>query len=356
MQLKKIDMDRIPKVSIIVPIYNVEKYLDRCMQSLLNQTLNDIEIILVDDGSPDNCPILCDEYATKDSRIKVVHKQNAGLGYARNSGLGVAVGEYVAFVDSDDFVDLRMYEILYNKAKNTNSDVVYCGFNRYYSDEDIRTYIHVDSIKTFRGRDSVNQLLLDFISSSPDYKSDWKYEMSVWHSIYKREIIIENNIKFYSERDYLSEDIPFQIDFLLASNAAVYIPDTLYYYCMNNASSLTQTTYSNDKLKRTIALYELLTNKTKEIDKECLRAKRFFISYMRAHLYGISAMNISYNMKIKLMKELNDKKIWGIVKPYPYSSLNKNSRLICCFQRNRMYRMALFYVKIILFLKTILHK
>lgn len=94
-----------PKVSIIVPIYNVEKYLDRCMASLLNQTLEDIEIIMVDDGSPDRCPKMCDEYAKKDSRVKVVHKKNGGLGYARNSGLDVATGEYVAFVDSDDYVD-----------------------------------------------------------------------------------------------------------------------------------------------------------------------------------------------------------------------------------------------------------
>ena len=98
-----------PKVSIIVPVYNVEKYLVRCMESLLNQTLKEIEIILVDDGSPDNCPQMCDEYARRDSRVKVIHKSNAGLGYARNSGLDVAVGEYIAFVDSDDYVDTSMY-------------------------------------------------------------------------------------------------------------------------------------------------------------------------------------------------------------------------------------------------------
>ena len=84
------------KVSVIVPVYNVEKYLDRCMQSLLNQTLKDIEIIMVDDGSPDNCPKMCDDYAKQDSRVKVIHKKNAGLGLARNSGLEVATGEYVA--------------------------------------------------------------------------------------------------------------------------------------------------------------------------------------------------------------------------------------------------------------------
>ena len=119
-----------PKVSIIVPVYNVEKYLDRCMESLLNQTLKDIEIILVDDGSPDNCPQMCDDYAKKDSRVKVVHKANAGLGYARNSGLDVATGEYVAFVDSDDYVELDMYEQMYEASLNYQVQMVLCGFNR----------------------------------------------------------------------------------------------------------------------------------------------------------------------------------------------------------------------------------
>ena len=102
------------KVSVIIPVYKVEEYLERCVQSVLNQTLKDIEIVLVDDGSPDNCPKMCDEFAKKDSRIKVVHKNNEGLGKARNSGLEVATGEYVAFVDSDDYVHPEMYEILLN--------------------------------------------------------------------------------------------------------------------------------------------------------------------------------------------------------------------------------------------------
>ena len=107
----------IPLVSIIVPIYNVEPYLDRCIQSLINQTLENIEIILVDDESPDNCPQMCDAYAKQDRRIKVIHKKNGGLGLARNSGLEIATGEFVAFVDSDDYVDIAMYQNLYKIAK-----------------------------------------------------------------------------------------------------------------------------------------------------------------------------------------------------------------------------------------------
>lgn len=118
-----------PKVSIIVPVYNVEKYLDRCMQSLLGQTLKELEIILVDDGSPDNSPALCDNYESASDNlhwpiIKVIHKINEGLGFARNSGLEIATGEYIAFLDSDDFVDVNMYEQLYLKAKAKDIDVV----------------------------------------------------------------------------------------------------------------------------------------------------------------------------------------------------------------------------------------
>ena len=104
------------KVSIIVPIYNVEKYLHQCVDSLLNQTLRDIEVILVDDGSPDSCPHICEEYKKKDIRVKVVHKQNGGLSDARNAGLKLVEGEYVAFIDSDDYVDLHMFEKLYAAA------------------------------------------------------------------------------------------------------------------------------------------------------------------------------------------------------------------------------------------------
>ena len=100
-------------ISVIVPIYKVERYLNKCLDSIVNQTYKELEIILVDDGSPDGCPKICDEWGLKDSRIKVIHKANAGLGLARNSGLEVATGEYVAFIDSDDFIDLNMMKRLY---------------------------------------------------------------------------------------------------------------------------------------------------------------------------------------------------------------------------------------------------
>ncbi len=118
-------------ISVIVPVYNVEKYLRRCVDSILAQTYTNLEIILVDDGSPDNCGKICDEYAKKDSRIKVIHQKNGGLSAARNAGLDIATGDYIGFVDSDDYISPEMYEKLLNILKESNSDLSVCGMDYY---------------------------------------------------------------------------------------------------------------------------------------------------------------------------------------------------------------------------------
>ena len=115
-----------PLLSIIVPVYNVEKYIERCIKSILNQSFTNFELILVDDGSPDNCGKICDEYKKKDSRIKVIHKKNGGLSDARNAGLNIATGKYIGFVDSDDIIHPQMYEKLFNCINKYNSDIVQC--------------------------------------------------------------------------------------------------------------------------------------------------------------------------------------------------------------------------------------
>ena len=123
-----------PLISVVVPIYNVEKYLDRCVESLCAQTYKNLEIILVDDGSPDSSPVLCDEWGTRDERIVVVHKQNGGLSDARNAGVMAAHGSYIGFVDSDDYVAPDMYESLYTHMQETDADIAICGIADVYSD------------------------------------------------------------------------------------------------------------------------------------------------------------------------------------------------------------------------------
>ena len=121
-------------ISVIVPVYKVEPYLNKCIESIVNQTYKTLEIILVDDGSPDTCPAICDSWAEKDSRIKVIHKENGGLSDARNAGMVHATGEYIAFVDSDDYIDPEMYQSLYEAIVRTDSDVASCGAKRFWRD------------------------------------------------------------------------------------------------------------------------------------------------------------------------------------------------------------------------------
>ena len=144
-----------PKISVIVPVYKVEPYLNRCIDSILNQTYTDLEVILVDDGSPDNCPALCDQAAQRDPRIKVIHKENGGAASARNAGLAAATGEYIGFVDSDDYIDAEMYQILMETAVDTGADIVECGYrwvkpNVLYDRENTRAvdlYTNVEALE-----------------------------------------------------------------------------------------------------------------------------------------------------------------------------------------------------------------
>lgn len=306
-----------PKVSIIVPIYNVEKYLDRCIQSLLNQTLKEIEIILVDDGSPDNCPRICDEYAQKDSRIKVIHKKNAGLGYARNSGLEIASGEYIAFVDSDDFVDVRMYEILYNTAKQNQCDAIFCGFYKEIKQSVFIKVIEAAQYTEYEKTD-LKKIIPDFIASPPYSRSEYIHDMSVWHSIYRHSIIYTNHIRFISEREYASEDIPFQIDFLSVANKIAFIPDLLYTYCFNNGSLTKQ--INKEKFYKIKSLYYLLNDKAQIYDAKGLRTKRLFIGYIRALIRNIMASNISSKQKRELINTILHDNIWEEIQPIYKSS------------------------------------
>lgn len=225
-------MEQQPLLSIIIPIYKVEKYLDRCISSVINQTYKNLEIILVDDGSPDNCPMMCDAWAEKDNRIKVIHKPNAGLGFARNSGLEIATGDYIAFIDSDDYVDLDMYDTLISTSMKYNADIVYCGCHWGTSDNKFKDINDFPNLRIFEKTDLFDLSLnyIDGVVMRP-------LIMSVWHSVYKKSVL---KVPFFSERTCNSEDLHFQLSAILNADKIAYIPESYYYYCFN-ATSLSHT-------------------------------------------------------------------------------------------------------------------
>ena len=229
------------KVSIIVPVYNVEQYLERCVCSLTGQTLREIEIILVDDGSPDQCPRLCDEFAACDQRIKVIHKKNEGLGFARNAGIAAATGEYIGFVDSDDYVAPQMYEKLYNAAKMHGAQLSMCGFccvgGIMVSRENERQMINCfESETVFDGTADMNRLMLEICGARPHNPEDSKYGFSSVKNLYEASVLRDNDIRFLSEREVMSEDVFFLLDFLEKTTCAVGVEGAYYYYCRNGAS------------------------------------------------------------------------------------------------------------------------
>jgi len=307
-----------PKISIIVPIYNVEKYLDRCLKSILNQTLKEIEIILVDDESPDNCPAMCDEYARRDNRVKVIHKKNEGLGFARNSGLELATGEYVAFVDSDDFVKQTMYEELYEEAKNKNADIVFCNFYKYSATGIINEEKEVTEPKIFNGINDINKFLIDMIGTEPAYHKDRRYSMSVWKAIYSNNIIQSNCIAFPSERELISEDIIFHVRFLPLANIIVYITNCNYYYC-ENQTSLSKT-YRSDRFDKYKLLHKELLIILLKMNVFCktritLAVDRLFIGYVR----NMILTTVNSNKEIKYI--LDDEYLREVINRYPYNQL-----------------------------------
>lgn len=278
-----------PKISIIVPIYNVEKYLIRCIESLLHQSLTEIEIILVDDGSVDTCPQICDDYAKRDSRIKVIHKNNEGLGFARNSGMELVCGEYVAFVDSDDFVALEMYERLYSVAtSNQKLDAVYCGINYFSEEKIVNSLVETTKEVLFYNDKIKNKFLLGMLSRSEKSRKIVEYEMSVWHAIYKFDVLEKNNITFCSERVYISEDIIFHIDFLKHAKSIGMIPKALYYYCYNN-NSLTKT-FRKDRFDKEKFLFQEILSRTQTFGFNEIQRKRISSFFILKTRFCISSL------------------------------------------------------------------
>lgn len=199
------------KVSIIVPVYNVEKYLPKCLESLINQTLEEIEILCVNDGSTDNSRVVLEEYSRKSSKIKILDKKNGGLSDARNYGMNHAKGEYIGFVDSDDWVELNMFEIMYQQAKQSNADICICNYKEIYSNKTI-------NIEDFNKEFTI------------------VHEASVWNKLFKNSFVEEKRVKFPVGLWY--EDNAFTYKLLISKPKIVNVNKYLYNYRKERIGSI----------------------------------------------------------------------------------------------------------------------
>lgn len=213
------NLDDFPLVSIIVPVYGVEHYLEQCLKSILQQTLTRIEIILIDDGSTDGCPQIIDKYAALDNRIRAFHQENVGYGKTVNRGLVLARGEYIAIVEPDDWCELKMFERLYLIAKKNDVDIVKSSFS----------YIFEHNRKVSMSLQKRLQIPYESFTIQ-DAPLLLFYHPSIWTCIYRREFLSKNKIKMIEVPGAGWTDNPFQVETLIQAKSIVYIDESLYNY------------------------------------------------------------------------------------------------------------------------------
>lgn len=267
-------------VSIIIPVYKVEKYLSRCVESILKQTYKNIEIILVDDGSPDESPAICDDFARKYKNINVIHKNNGGLSSARNAGLDICKGKYIAFVDSDDYVDSNFIMRLYNAIEKNDADIAMLQYAEVSEENNLPAIAPAKEI--LYKKKEVEKAFLEL-------KVD-----SVCVGLYRKEII--GNHRFIEEKT--SEDIPFNFEVFKEAQTFVYIPEKRYYYFYNPDS------ISNGSLDKNMLNYlyfrKMIVDYYDDKDEELLKLAKAL--YARA-AFGLQCRMALFGIGI----ELNEK-------------------------------------------------
>ena len=216
-----------PLISVIVPVYRVEEYLERCVESILSQTYENLEVILVDDGSPDRCPTICDAYAGKDARVKVIHQENKGLSGARNAGIELAEGEYLAFVDSDDYVSPHFIEGLHELLQETGCAIGQCRFS-YVKGEKL-TEEGDSAFCIYRGESLMEQLY------GPEEKAT--YFVVAWNKLYRAELFKETGIRYPEGRIHEDEATTYQL--FHAAKKLAFLDKAMYGYYTENSGSIT---------------------------------------------------------------------------------------------------------------------
>ncbi|MDR2395361.1 MAG: glycosyltransferase [Endomicrobium sp.] len=229
-----------PKVSVIIPVYNTEKYLKQCLDSVCNQTLKDIEIICVNDESTDSSLDILKEYANKDNRIIIINQKNLGAGSARNSGLEIAKGQYIAFVDSDDWINLNMLESLYNKAEKTNSDIVLFSYKYYYDNLRLLEKFKYFDTKVLKG--------LEVFSYKDSIEDIFKvFDPKVTIKFYKKSFVINNKLKF--QNLYTCNDVFFSYASAVFANRVTYTDNYFYIYRINHVKKASRGIYCDNIFK-----------------------------------------------------------------------------------------------------------
>ena len=338
-----------PKVSVVIPVYNTEKYLKQCIESVAAQTLEELEIIMVDDGSGEECALLCDELAKADPRIKVIHKENQGAGIARNCGIEAATGEYIGFVDSDDFVDGKMYESLYEAASKNDADLAISGISFVGGNTFGKSGEYVEKSyfqkETLFEKEDMKQLILGVVGAKPQDPDDSLYGVSVCKNIFRRSLAADEEIRFMSERKIMSEDTFFMVDFLKRSQKAVGVPGAFYCYRRNDDSF--SKSYRSDRFQKALIFLEEIEKRIQDrFSKEeyGIYLNRLIQGYGRIlcsqEIMYAKDQKIKYSSLKKRLKTIcTNETIVKALSRYPWYKLPKKQALFACAMKYKLYYM-----------------
>ena len=335
-------------ITIVVPVYNVEKYLNRCVSSIVNQTYHNLEIILVDDGSPDSCPHMCDEWSEKDNRIKVVHKENAGLGMARNTGIEYASGDYICFFDSDDYIAHDTIEKSLALAKETCAEIVVFGMNSVDRNGNVsKTSIPVAEKTCYMGREVKDIFLPDLIDSRHNNTKIKNLCLSAWSCLYSMQLVRRTDWKFVSERQNISEDSYSIIWLYQYVNTVAILQEALYFYCENDAS-LTRT-YREDRFDRILQFYKdcsVMADQAKYGQEIKTRIEGLFLSFSIAAMKQIVAADIEKDKrKLLLSQIIEDDTVQTVLKKSQFWSTNEARKLLFGAMKQKIYGMVYLFLK-----------
>ena len=316
-------------ISVIIPVYNVENYLERCINSILNQTYKQFEAIFINDGSTDNSLEILKKYQEKDKRILIIDKVNAGTGAARNDGLDKAKGEYISFLDSDDWYEKNYLEELYKNIKEKNSDISMCNLKVVYDNKEKN---HDTNVYSF---DKIN------LEENPEKILGILGMPVLWNKLYKKELIVKNNIKF--PRYSFSEDVEFLYKLFLQIKVVSKVEKNLYnYYQRSNSAT------KKIEIKTIEQVKKVLINLENYIDKKYPKNKKIFNLYKIQFIYSVSIIFLSRtngDLELKRKINLQNRELLRNIK---ISEISENRKIL-------LYYLTL-KLKKVLFLKRIINK
>lgn len=328
------------KISIIIPVYNVEKSIFKCVNSVLSQNFKDFELILVDDGSTDKSSVICDEYTMKDIRVSVMHKYNEGLSCAIRDGIKKAKGDYITIIDSDDFVDKYYLERMYNAAIMNDCDLVFCDYVKHDGTRNIRT--HISSLESGRcEKDKIQKIIIPSMFNNGDNNYVPVIDTNHWAKLFKAEVL-KSALRFYKKNQITDISKLLTVSTLTISNRITYLKNEyLYYY------RLSPVLFDTDYYEKSIEYYNnisMILNKNFELSKELYYMKiNIFVDSIKHQKKYIDT--VSKRRIINRFKGINASEFYKSFVANKEYALSKEQKLFLFLLKHNMFRCIYYLIK-----------